>query len=213
MSIACATSSLLQFVLHQSPLASLVHAERDDMRVQHRRVERCDIEIQIRQHDRHSAVDDAIVSIYVSFRLVAVSSIVARCRQRRVRQVQLVAPSNPSRLASSRGSDVGVVGSDSLAGRVPVEKDLLAWEGERLRLVMCDGWTTAVIRHVEVLAASGCDVGDGGVGDAGTDLLAAVLGGVVGGVAVDVGVVEDVEDGEVLPCQTSLVLWAVADVC
>ena len=38
------------------------YAERNDMRVQHRRVERRDEQIEIRNHDGHRAVDDAVVA-------------------------------------------------------------------------------------------------------------------------------------------------------
>lgn len=74
----------------QSYSASLIHSESDNVRVQHRCVERCDVEVEIGQHDcdaiskrnddlcsrsptSHSPVDDAIVSVNKSFRLKRIS--------------------------------------------------------------------------------------------------------------------------------------------
>lgn len=67
---------------------------------------------------------------------------------------------------------------------------------------MSDRRTAPVASNVEVLARARRQVGDRGISDAGAGDLATVLGGVIGGVAVDVGVVQDVKDGEILPrCQ------------
>ena len=98
-----------------------------------------------------------------------------------------------------------------MAGLVPGEEDLFAGEGEGFALVVRDGWAAAVARDVQVLAA-GCDVGDARVRDALADGFGAVGCGVIGRIAVDICVVEDVQGWEVLPCQTRGVFRAVGDV-
>ena len=96
---------------------------------------------------------------------------------------------------------------------------------------MGNAWSTTISSDVQVLTAIG-DIGDRRVSDARANLLAAVLGSVIGRVAVDVGIIQDMKGREVLPCsindwvsvrskrgarsgshlQPSLVLWAVADI-
>lgn len=60
--------------------------------------------------------------------------------------------------------------------------------------------------------AIGSDIRNRGIGDTSTDLFTTILSSVVGGVAIDVGIVQDLEDREVLPCETRLVLGAVRNV-
>ena len=76
---------------------------------------------------------------------------------------------------------------------------------------MGDGRAAGVACGVEGDAGARV-VGGRWVGDAGPDGFGAVRGGVIGGVAVDVGVVEDVQGREVLPGEAGRVFGAVADV-
>lgn len=193
-------------------LSGLVKTKGNDVRVQQRNVERCDVEVEVRQHDSHGAVDDTFTIIHVAQGLVCIAGVVASHRQRRVGQVQLLTPANELWCPGCRGSDIGVIGTHGQAGCFPLEEDLLAWEGERLRLVVGDCWSATVAGDVEVLTTATGKVGARWVGNAGANSLTTVLCGVVGRVAVDVGVVQDAEGWEVLPCETGSVLGAVADV-
>ena len=122
------------------------------MRVQHRRVERSDIKIQISQQDSHGTVDDSVVAVHEALRLVCVAGVVTGDSERRIRQVQLLTPCDELGCAGAGSCDVGVIWSHALTGGVPLEENLLAWEAEGLGSVVGDGWTAAVAGHVEVLA-------------------------------------------------------------
>ena len=99
------------------------------MRVQHGGVERSDEEIEVGDHDRHGAVDDALGAIHIAQRLVCEAGVVSRERQWRVpggsvseairsarvdnvRQVELRTPSDPGGRASRGRCHVTVVGTN-----------------------------------------------------------------------------------------------------
>jgi len=130
------------------------------VRVDHGKVEWCDVKVHVGQSDEHGVVDEGITLVDRSIGLVGVTSVVASQCERRIGSVQLVNPHNPSGGASSGAGDVGVVRTDSGAGCLPVEEDLLASEGKRLGLVARDGGATTVASDVKVLA--GLVGGDGG---------------------------------------------------
>ena len=182
------------------------------MRVQQTRVERRDIEIFVRQHDSHGAVDDAILPVHETRRLVGIPRVVAGRCELRVCQVELRAPRDKSRRARRCRSHVRVVGPNSLAGSVVLEQHFLTRETQGLGLVARDSDVAVIATGIESLAAPSGEVRDRRVSDAFADVLGAVLGGVVGRVAVDVGVVKDVQGGEVLPCEAGGVLRAGGDV-
>ena len=123
-------------------LASLVQAKRNDMRIQHRRIERRNEKIQVRQHDSHGTIDDTIVAIHETFWLVSVPSGyiagIGRNGEGAVCQIELLAPPDPLRRAGCSGSDIAVVGSDGLTRAVPAEEDFLAGEREWLGFVVSD---------------------------------------------------------------------------
>ena len=54
------------------------------MRVQHRRVERGDEQIEVCDHDRHGTVDDALGAIHKAQGLVCKAGVIPRERQWRV---------------------------------------------------------------------------------------------------------------------------------
>lgn len=179
-----------------------------------------------------------------------VSEAAARSSQgkRAVGQVQLLRPADPGRSThGGGGGDVGVVGSNCFSWGIccrlvtvytetvdrvehtPFEQDLLAGERERLGLVVRDLGVAAITGGVGVEAALG-DVGDRRVSDTLAGYFTSILGGIIWRVAVDVGVVQNVENGElsgvrkashssfrgmnihVLPRQSRLVCWAIRDV-
>ena len=184
-------------------LSGLIKANSDDVRIDHGHVEGCDKEVRVGKEDGHGTIDDTVVAVNETLGLEGVTGVVASCDQRCVGEVKLLTPCNECGRASRGGGDVGVVRADGLTGCVPFEENLLAGEAERLGLVVGDAWSTTVSSDVQVLTASG-DVGDGRIGDACASLLAAVLSSVIGRVAVDVAIVQDVEGREVLPCPITI---------
>ena len=62
----------------------LVETQCDDVRVQHRGVERGDEQIKVCDHDRHGAVDDALRAIHKAQGLVCEAGVISRERQWRV---------------------------------------------------------------------------------------------------------------------------------
>ena len=91
------------------------------------------------------------------------------------------------------------------------EKDLLAREGQGLRLIPCNGRSAAKAGDVQVYTASS-NIGDGWIRNTGANSLTTILSGVIGRIAVDVGVVQNAQSGEILPRQTSGVLRTVRDI-
>lgn len=95
------------------------------MRVEHRCIERRNKEIKISDHDGHCTIDDAIGAVDEALWLVCepcrhITRVRSDC-ERAVSQVELLTPTNELGSASRSGSDVAVVGSDSLAWAVPAQ--------------------------------------------------------------------------------------------
>ena len=181
------------------------------MRVDHAQVERRQEHIRIRQRNERRPVNRRVALVHLARRLVCVTRVIPRRHERRVRQVELRHPSDELRRARSSVSHVRVVGANGLAGRIPGEVHLTAGEGQRLGAVARDGWAARVPRCVYVDAGLvGGDVGAGGVRGAVSDGLP--RGGIIWREAVRVGLVHDVQGGEVLPRETGRVLRAGADV-
>jgi len=61
----------------QRPSTSHVKTQGDDVRVQHRSVERSDEKVEFCEHDGHGAIDDTIIAVDKTFWLEGVASIVA----------------------------------------------------------------------------------------------------------------------------------------
>ncbi len=212
---------MLPRTLHESSLSiisfhiltSLVHAKRNNVRVDHAKVERREEHISVRQSNEARTVDDgSTIGVDRGVRLVRVPGVGARDDQGSVGHVELSNPRDEGRLAgdTALGRDVAVVGSDGLAGSVPLEEDLLAGEGEGLRAVVADGGAAAVAGLVQVDAALVLG-GDGG--RAGRAVVGALPeAGVVGRDTVDVRLVGHVQGREVLPCEACGILRAGADV-
>ena len=168
------------------------------MRVDHRYVKWRDEEVRVSEEDGHGTVDDTIITVDEALGLEGVAGVVTSRDQWRVCEVQLLTPCHKCGSTSRGRCNVGVVGADGLTGGIPFEEDLLAGEAERLGLVVGNAWSAAISSDVQVLTASG-DVGDGRVSDTRANLLAAILSSVIGRVAIDVAIVQDVKGGEVLP--------------
>lgn len=197
----------------KSCLASLVHAKRNDVRIDHAQIERRQEHVGVGQGNEHRAVNErSAILVHRSVGLVGVARVRTGDCQRRVGRVELRHPHHVGWIASNTAlaGDVAVVGPDQLARAVPLEKNLLAGERQRLRTVTADGRAAAVTSHVQVDAAlvlrrDGRRAGSAVVGPF-------PEASIVGRDTVDVGLVRDVERREVLPCQTSSVLGARADV-
>lgn len=182
------------------------------MRVDHAQVEGSEVRVGIGERNEHGVVDDAGTTL-VDFTsgLESVTLIGASGGQRGVGKVELVNPGDELGLAGLGIGHVAVVGANSLTGGVPSETDLLASEGEGLRAVVGDGRTAASAGNVQVDARLvGRNVSGGRVGSAVASTLP--VGGVVWRDAVDISLVGNVQSREVLPCETSGVLGARADV-
>ena len=65
-----------------SDLASLVHAQSNNVRVEHAGIEGSDEEVSVGKQHSHSTIDDAVVAIHCGVWLVRVSGVVASHRQR-----------------------------------------------------------------------------------------------------------------------------------
>lgn len=200
--------------LHTSDLTSLVQTKSNNVGVDHAQVEGSKEGVGISQRNEHSVVDSWLALVDLASRLVSETSVLASDFKRGVSQVELADPSNVRGGTGRSVRNVRVVGADSLTGVLPGEVDELAGEGEGLSAVTCNGGTARV---TWVLGAVDVDAGlvgrDGGVSwvsDAVTGYLVGL--GVVGREAVGVRLVVDEQRREVLPCETSSVLGAGADV-
>ena len=169
------------------------------MRINHRHIKWRDEEVSVRKEDGHGTVDDTIIAVNETLWLEGVASVAASRDEWCICEIQLLTPCNECGSTSRGRCNVGVVGADGLTGGIPFEENLLAGEAERLRLVVGNAWSTAISSHVQVLTASG-DIGDRRVSDTWADLLAAILSSVIGRVAIDVAIVQNMEGREVLPC-------------
>ena len=184
------------------------------MGVDHAQVEGSEVRVGVSQGNEHGAVDSWITFVDLTGWLIGETSVFTSDLKRSVGQVQLRDPSDKSRGAGSGVGDVGVVGTDGETGVLPGEVDQLSREGQRLRAVARDGWAArvaGVLGAVDVhTALVSRDSRVGGVSDAAASNLVRL--GVVGREAVGVGLVVDEQSREVLPCKTSGVLGAGADV-
>ena len=163
------------------------------MRVDHGKVEGRQRHVGVGNGDEHGAVDDLLaVLVNGGVGLVGVAGVGASHSQRRIGKVELGGPSNVGRLTGDvgDGGDVAVVGADSLAWGVPLQQDLLAREGKRLRSVPGDGRAAAIASLVQVDAAVILLRNSGRAGS--TVVNALPDGSVVGRDTVDVGPAENV---------------------
>ena len=173
----------------RTTLSGLVKTKRHNMRINHRHIEWRDKEVSVSKEDGHGPVNDTIIAVDKALWLEGVAGVVASDGQWCICEIQLLTPCNECGSTSRGRGDVGVVGANGLTGSIPFEENLLAGEAERLRLVVGNAWSTAISSNVEVLTASAGDIGDRWVSNARANRR----------VAVDVGVVQDVEGREVLP--------------
>ena len=184
------------------------------MRVDHAQVEGSKERVGVGQSNEHGVVDSWVTLVDLTSGLVGVTSVVAGDLKRSVGQVELRDPGDEGRGASSGVGDVRVVGTDSKAGVLPGEVDELSGEGEGLRAIAGDSRAarvSGVLGTVDVHTA--LISGDGRVGRVSDTVASNLMGlGVVGREAVGVGLVVDEQSREVLPCETSGVLGARADV-
>ena len=65
---------------------------------------------------------------------------------------------------------------------------------------MGNAWSTAISSNIQILTASSSNIGDRRVSDTRANRLATILSSVIGRVTVDVGIIQDMEGREVLPC-------------
>jgi hypothetical protein len=169
------------------------------VRVDHGQVEGSEEKVTVGDSQEHGAVGGWVALVDLAGRLVGVTRVVASDGQGSVGQVKLADPGGEHGGASRGGGDVRVVGADSLSGSLPGQVDELAGEREGLRAVAGDTRCAAV---AGVLLRVDIDArlvgGDGGVSRVSDALASDLVGlGVVGREAVGVGLVHDVERGEV----------------
>lgn len=182
-------------------LTSLIQTESNDMRVDHAQVKRSQEDIRISKSDEHGIIGHWITLVDLTSGLVSVSSVVTSDLEWGVRQVELTDPGNELGLTGAGGSDVGVVGANSLSGRLPGQVEELAGEGKRLRVVAGD---TRGARVSWMLLGVDIDTalirGDGRVAGVGNAVAGDLVRlGVVGREAVGVGLVVDEQGREILP--------------
>jgi len=194
-------------------LTSLVNTKGDNVRVQHGQVEWCQEHVNVGKSDEASTIDNrSTILVDGAVGLEGVTLVGSSNGEWSVRQVELVGPSDEGWGTSNTasGRNVAVVWAHWSTWSVPLEEHLLASEGQWLRPVAGNGWATAVAGDVQVDAARilGWDSGRAGSTVVGTLPVASV----VRRDTVDVGLVLHVKSREVLPCKTSGVLWAAANV-
>lgn len=194
----------------QAGLTRLVDGESTNVRVDLGDVVRRDVQIEIRDGQVDGTVDSWVAGIGAHVGLDGVGRISAYVQEGSVGDVQLADPQGELGSSGHGGGDVAVVGTDRLAGVVPGEEDLAAGVGERVGAVVGDG-RRAVDANLGGVAAELLRRDAGRV-----ERVHYVAQGLVpDGGAVDadgVGLVVDVEGGEVLPDQTGLVGRAGGDV-
>jgi hypothetical protein len=195
-------------------LTSLVKTKSNNVGVDHAQVEGSEEGVGVGKRNEHGVIDSWVALVDLAGGLVSVTSVLAGNLEGSVGQVELGDPSDVGGGAGNGVSDVGVVGADEVTGLLPGEVYEPAGEGERLRAVVGDGRAArvaGVLGAVDVHAA--LIGGDGAVSWVGGTVTGDLEGlGVVGREAVGVGLVVNVQSREVLPCETSGVLRARADV-
>lgn len=145
-------------------LTSLVETESNDVRVDHAQVEGSQEQVRVGKSKEHCAVRSWVTLVHLAGRLVCVTGIVSSGDQGCIGKVQLADPCGEHGGAGRSGSDVGVVGTDGLAGLVPGEVDELAGEGEGLRAVANNAGRAAVARVlIGIHSHARLVSGDGGV--------------------------------------------------
>jgi hypothetical protein len=180
--------------------------------VDHAQVEGSEVRVGVGQGNEHGVVHDAgTTSVHLTSGLVGVAGVGTGLGNGSVGHVELVDPGNELRLTGGGGCNVAAVRTDSLAGSVPDEANLLAGEGKGLGAVVGNTGAASDTSLVQVDARlNGGDVSLCRVGS--TVAGALPVSGVVGVDAVDVGLVGDVQRREVLPCEAGGALGAGADV-
>lgn len=165
----------------------------------------------ISQSQEHRVIDGWVSGIDRDIRLKRVATIGSGLRQRCERGVQLRHPHGERRIWSCGRRDIRIVGSNSLTGRVPFEKDLLARERQRLRSIAGDGSIAVKASHVAVSAILTSRQGRIGwrTNRASDGLVRCCL---IWMKAVDVGIVDDMERGEILPGQSRCPSWTRYDI-
>lgn len=182
------------------------------MRVQLGEVVRRDVQVQVSEDEEHGVV---VGWVTLPGRDVGLDGeggavIDADVLQRRVGHVELRNPGGELGLDNVGGGHIAVVGANDLTGGVPLQEDLAARVRKRNAAVLADG-SVAVKRLVGGVDAQLV------LGDAlgGQRVGVVALGLVPDSGAVDaggVGLVQDVQGGEVLPDEAGLVVGAARDV-
>lgn len=193
-------------------LASLVDSgTSNDVWVDQAQVERSQDGVIVSDSDEQCTVDGWVPLICLQARLAGVStaSTVASAvedTQRRVCHVKLRDPGNILASLCLSGSNVAVVGSDSLAWSLPLQSNLATGERESSNVTSDSG--TAITARV----GAGRAVGRLDNIGAGADSVVepSTVTGAAG--SSNARLVEDPQSWEILPHQTSLVAGAGADV-
>ena len=124
--------------------------KKNIQRIDHRKIKGCQENIRARKRNEHGSVDGRVASKSRHVWLECTTGVGTGDRQWRVCQVQLRDPCHVSWSVGcvTRDSNVGVVGANRLARRVPLEEDLAANEGQGDAAVLGD-------RRAAVLANNG----------------------------------------------------------
>lgn len=114
------------------------------MRVNEGEIERRQIQIRIRNSDKHRLINRRIALVHFIRWLPRPALVRPSNLKRGIRGVDLRNPGQELGLASRCRGDVAVVGSNGLAGVFPLKEDFAAGEGQGLGLVARDGGRTVV---------------------------------------------------------------------
>jgi len=115
-------------------------AQSPDMRIDQRQVERRQIQIAIRDRQKHRPIDRWIPNIHLIRRLIAKALVRARDLDRCICQIELRYPCQKLRAGSGRRGYVAVVRAHSPAWVFPLKENLAAGEGQGFASIARNTW-------------------------------------------------------------------------
>jgi len=191
-------------------LAGLVESKSNDVGVDHAQVEWGQEQVRVGKRNEHGVVGHWVALVNLASRLVGETRVVASNLERSVGQVELVNPCDELRCTGRGGGHVGVIGSNSLSWQLPGQVKELAGERKRFGAVASNARGTRVAGMLSRVDVDAALIFSNGRVTGVSDAISGDLIGfcVIGRDAIGVGLVVDVQDREILPCETSGVLWA-----
>ncbi len=121
------------------------------MRIHHGQVKGSEEKVGVGKGNEHGTVGSGVTGVNHRVGLEGESRVGTSLGERRVGQVQLGNPGGELRSTGGGRSDIAIVGSNRRPWVLPLQVNLLAWEGKRFGAVAADGWITSVASNIDVL--------------------------------------------------------------